>query len=213
MQFKRKIFILTFFLFPILSRGQVNIGLRAGMNFASIRFQDFSPHKRLLRGLNAGLTMDIPFDENWSFNTGLNYSGKGVIHGRTFSTGRVDSFTIRLNYIEVPLTIAYKLSPGNANSLVLSGGPTIGYGFNGRIRIIHSNRDPTIHLHQKETDQYKRLEVGINLCVGYEIMNRYGIRFDYSRSLLNIQRVEKEWNSVYGFSFFWYFRKKIVMKE
>lgn len=196
------------FLLPLLSQGQATIGIEAGMNLASIRFKDYKPPKRILPGFNADVFMQIPFDEKWSFKTGLRYSGKGVIYERTPSTGRIDSFTIRLNYIELPLMIAYRLSPEKTSGLVLSAGPTVGYGFNGRIRVNHSNRPPTIHLHREETDQYKRIEIGYEFCTEYRINNRYGVRFHLCGSLLNIQRADKEWNRVYGFSFYRNFSRK-----
>lgn len=94
----------TLFIFILLSlymaaSAQAKIGLRGGMNFASIWFKDFKPEKRILHRINLGTTIEIPVDENWTFYTGPYYAGKGVIYGRTTSTGRIDSFTVRLNYI------------------------------------------------------------------------------------------------------------------
>ena len=204
----RKVFLIPLLLFSFGATAQTKIGLRVGMNFASIGFNDFKPEKRMLHRLNLGTTIEIALDENWSFNTGPYYAGKGVIYGRSPSTGKIDSLTVRLNYIELPLNIGYKFSVEKDNRLAITGGPYISYGFNGEIRTINTRYPPTTHLHKKETDQYKRMELGFNFTTLYEINNHYGIRIDYSRSLSNIQRVEKEINSVIGFSAFWYFNNK-----
>ena len=87
---------------PILSIGQINVGIQAGMNLTSINFKNFNVEKRNLTRLNAGLMMNIPLEENWSIYTGLYYSGKGVKHSRTYTSNKIDSVTIRLNYIQSP---------------------------------------------------------------------------------------------------------------
>ncbi len=190
------------------SMAQTRIAARAGINLASINFKDFKTEKRLLTRLNAGLMIDIPLEENWSIYTGLYYAGKGVIYGRRFTANIVDSVTIRLNYIELPINIAYKFTSQNKNRFAIAAGPYIGYGFNGEIFTINSNQPPDKHLHKKETDKYKRLEVGYNLTSLYEINNKWGLRIDYSKSLLTINRYNKERNSVFGFSLFWYLNNK-----
>lgn len=204
---RKSLIIILFFLSASVD-AQTKIGLRAGMNFSSILFKDYKPEKKMLNRVNLGTIIGIPLDENWSVYTGPYYSGKGVVHGRTGSTGRIDSFTIRLNYIELPINIAYKFNEGRPNRLGIAGGPYIAYGFNGEMRTINSSRPPTTHLHKKETDQYKRLELGFNFTTLFEINNRYGLRVDYSRSLTNIHRAEKELNSVVGVSVYWHFKTR-----
>lgn len=192
-----------FLVVTCVSKAQVNMAVRGGLNFASINFYDFKPEKRNLVRLNGGLMLDFPFDDRWSLNTGVGYSGKGVKHTRTPSTGKIDSFTIRLNYIELPVSIAYRLTEKESANFIIGAGPYLGYGFNGTITIINRREPLTEHLHKKETDQYKRFDFGMNTNITCEIKHRYGIRLDYSRSISNIQRVGKEKNNVLGLSFFW----------
>jgi len=186
----------------------MRLGVQAGLNFTSIQFSRFDPEKKLLIRMNIGATIEIPFNENWLLYTGPYYSGKGMVYGRSFTTNKIDSFTIRLNYIELPINIGYKFSEENKNRLSISGGPYISYGFNGKISIRNSSRPPTIKLHKKETEKYKRIEMGFNFLSSYEIKNSYGIKLYFSKSLLNIAKYEKEKNIVLGFSFFWYLKNK-----
>jgi hypothetical protein len=186
-----------------VSEAQVNMAVRGGLNLSSINFYDFKPEKRSLVRLSGGLMFDFAFDDNWSLNTGLVYSGKGVKHTRTPSTGKIDSFTVRLNYIELPVSIAYRLAEKESTNFIIGAGPYLGYGFNGTISTVNSNRPATEHLHKKETDQYRRFDFGMNANITCEIDHRYGLRLDYSRSISNIQRVGKEKNNVLGLSFFW----------
>ena len=209
----RKVFFAFAFGLPVLTSAQMRIAVRAGINFASIDFNEYKPEKKILTRINIGTMIKISFNENLLFYTGPYYSGKGVIFGRSSSTNQIDSFTIRLNYIELPLNIAYKFSAEKETNFILAAGPYLSYGFNGQIFTRNSPQSPTIHLHKKEMDQYKRLETGINLTALYEIKNQYGIRLDYSRSLFNIRKFDKQKNIVLGFSFFRYLGKKKNIEE
>jgi Outer membrane protein beta-barrel domain len=195
-----------FLVFTYVSKAQVYLAVRGGLNMSSIKFYDFKPEKRSLVRLTGGLLFDFPFDEKWSVNTGLGYSGKGVKHSRTPSTGKIDSFTIRLNYIELPVCIAYRLTEKEQTNFIIGAGLYLGYGFNGTISTNKGNRIITEHLHKKETDQYKRFDFGMNANIICEISPQYGLRLDYATSISNIHRVGKEKNNVLGLSFFWNFK-------
>jgi outer membrane immunogenic protein len=198
-------FLAAVFLFiPFWGKTQVKFGVKGGINSSSIRFYDFHPPRRDLIRPNLGMIIEIPLEENWSIHTGSFYSGKGVRHTRTPSTNRIDSFTVLLNYIEIPLNVAYKFNPERANGFVITAGAYLAYGFNGKIQTINSNRPPTSRLHKKETDQYKRLDMGFSLGSVYQLNDQWAIHLDYSRSISNIQRVGKEKNRVVRLSLCWY---------
>lgn len=209
----RKVLIGCILCIPLFAKSQMKLGVRAGLNFASIKFNSFDPEKKLLTRMNIGTMIEIPLDENWLLYTGPHYSGKGIIYARSFTTNKIDSVTIRLNYIELPINIGYKFSEEKENRLSIAGGSYISYGFNGKISIRNSSRPPTTKLHIKETDKYKRLEIGFNFSSLYEIKSRYGIRFDFSKSLINIARHNKQKNIVFGFSFFWYLKNKKEVED
>jgi len=204
----RRLLIPFFLLLFFSATAQSRIGIRGGLNAASMTFGSFKPEKRPVTRINIGTQIEIPFDENWALLTGPYYSGKGVIYARSPSTNRVDSITIRLNYIELPINIGYKFPAEKENRFAIAAGPYISYGFNGKIITRGSPRPPTTHLHKKETDQFKRLELGFNFTSLYEIKDRYGVRVDLSKSLFTIHRADKNKNIVAGFSFFWYLKKK-----
>jgi Outer membrane protein beta-barrel domain len=204
----RRILVVIILCLPCFAIAQTRVGVRAGLNFTSIDFNDWKPPKRFLTRMNIGTMIEIPLDENWLLLTGPYYSGKGVIYGRSPSTNKIDSTTIRLNYIELPVIIGYNFSGENEKRLTIAGGTYISYGFNGRITTRNSSNPPITHLHKKGTEKYKRLELGFNFSSMYEINDRYGLRLDFSKSLLNITRFDKQKNMVVGFSFFWYLKNK-----
>lgn len=209
---KRKLLTAIFVLLTFSALSQTKIGWRGGMNFARM-WNDFKIKNRVVTRINIGTMIEIPIDDNWLLYTGPYYSGKGVIFGRSHSTNKIDSFTIRLNYIELPLNIAYKFSAESENRLVIAAGPYFSYGFNGQESIRNCSCPPSLHLHKKEKDQYKRMELGVNLIALYEINSKYGVRLDCSSSISTIEKCGNVKNLVFGFSFFWYLRNKNDSEE
>jgi Outer membrane protein beta-barrel domain len=201
----KKLIIILVAILPLQILAQVRFGISGGINFSSMSFGKYKPERTALAGLNAGTTFQIPFGEAWAIITGPYYSAKGVVHGKSSMTGKVDSFTTRLNYIELPLMVGYAFLTENNGLLALSAGPYLSYGFNGKETVRASDNDPSLHLHKK-TSQFKRLDAGLMTSLQYEWKGNYGIRLDVSKSLFNISRDKdyKQRNFVIGASLFWY---------
>lgn len=199
--------------------GQVRVGVRGGLNRSNILLRWEKQGNRItgaaVTRFNGGLQLEIPLDENWYLHTGPYYSGKGANLFASDSTMKKDSERIRLNYLEIPLMATYKFPAVHENRFILSTGPYMGYGFNGTIAW-KGGRPPTqTHIHRKKEDDYRRFEPGWMISAMYEIKSRYGLRLDFSKSLLNIQHPDGiQKNRVLGFSFYWYaMRKKIENGE
>jgi hypothetical protein len=157
--------------------------------------------------LNGGLLVEIPLEDQWYINTGIHYSGKGANMFVTDSTMKKDSERVRLNYLEIPVMVVYKFPSEKENQFLFSSGPYLGYGFNGTINWKGGFIPTKDHVHRKEKEEYRRFELGWMISAIYEIKSSYGLRLDFSKSLLNIQHPEtRQKNRVMGFSFYWYVR-------
>jgi hypothetical protein len=197
--------------FPFAAISQVKFGLTGGINLSSMEFKESNVETKRISRLNLGTIIEIPIDDNWFVLTGPLYSGKGVKYGRRFTTNTIDSSVIHLNYIELPLKLAYKFSEENANHFIIAMGLYLDYGFNGKQTTIGL---PIIkYLHRKKTDQFKRLDFGLDISSMYELNNKWGFIFDYSRSFFNVHRVSKRKNNLFGVSLFWYLQKKSTEEE
>lgn len=189
--------------------GQTKVAINTGINFSNISFKKegvstFSGV--LIPRFNGGIIIQIPLEENWFLYASPGYSGKGTNYGKVLSTGKKDSFKIRLNYVELPISVGYKFPSDNQKNLILSGGIFGGYGFKGKMWITDSPYPPTKQIHRKKTDQYKRLEFGFNISSSYEVNNTWGMKISFSRSMFNIRRSGNERNNVIGFSLFYYLK-------
>lgn len=210
----RKFFLISSLIFPILLNAQARLVLKAGINHANVSFKYDDGRKgknAFIPRFNGGVVVEIPLEDNWFLYTGANYSGKGYIQRFKRSTSRLDSIKVRLNYIELPLTVGYKFSN---EKFTLNWGIYFGYGFNGERSYNLNLPEPEKHLHL-EGEEFKRFDFGFNLGGVYQPTDRFGIKLDYSRSLFNVCRYigKKEKHMVFGLSFFWYLNKKKATAE
>jgi Outer membrane protein beta-barrel domain len=190
---------------------QLRLGLKGGMNVSNLVHR-WDRHDSRITGaaitrLKGGLLVEIPLEDQWYINTGISYSGKGANMFMTTSMKK-DSQRVRLNYLEIPAMVVYKFPSEKENRFLLSSGPYLGYGFNGSIAWKGGSIPTKKHIHRKEEEEYRRFELGWMISAIYEIKSRYGLRLDYSKSLLNIQHPEtRQKNIVIGFSFYWFLKK------
>jgi len=87
---------------------RIRVGLTGGINIANtVNAYNNNYSTAAIAGFNAGLTMEIPLIYPLSFAPEVLYSQKGFA-ATTTSDG---NFTLRTNYVDVPLLAKFKLSP------------------------------------------------------------------------------------------------------
>jgi len=213
----RKLLIIVLSLFPLIIIAQIKTGVRGGINLANFVYRpaydgDTKGAGSLLFRFNAGLQLEVPLNDNdnWFLYTGPHYSGKGNRVRAKYRIPHFDTIVTYLNYIELPLQTGYKFNTGNSNRLVAAGGPYIAYGFKGKQITANSPNLTKRNLHRSDS-YYKRFDWGFAVSGMIEHREKFGIRFDYSRSIADISRPSYKWkytNNVFGFSFFWYLAQK-----
>ena len=102
----------------------VAFGIETGINIATVRYSPssiFTPADAIKSktGLRIGILLDIPLAANFSIETGLAYSKKGV-QRRYYIKGISGEGTYRYNYLEIPLFFKCNIS-----NFVLAAGPYI----------------------------------------------------------------------------------------
>lgn len=219
--FMKKLLIIILFISPLLSIAQPKIGARGGINLANFIYKPSYPGDTkgagtLLFRFNAGIQIEIPLNDNdnWFLYTGPFYSGKGNRVRAKYRNPSFDTVVTFLNYIELPILAGYKFNSGENNRLVAAAGPYAAYGFNGRVEYHNSPDRTKKNLHRSDS-YYKRIDVGFSVSGILEHKEKFGLRFDYSRSIFDISKPLYEWkenNNVFGFSFFWYWRIKETQK-
>jgi hypothetical protein len=138
-------------------------------------------------GLRAGLVADFGLSDNFSIQPGLFFVMKGVRNEIEVSsetggvTTRFESQNkLNLNYIEVPLNIQYKTREDGTGFFV-GAGPYFGYAISGKTNSqstfeqtgggssfkLETDEDRELSFGDNADDDYKNLDVGVGLNIGY----------------------------------------------
>lgn len=132
-------------------------GIKGGLNLASMSFsEDMGTSVKSMLGFHIGPVAEIEIQESLFFNTGVLYSMKGA----KMDYGSEDASTI-LNYLEIPLNVAYKFSVGDKSDLFVQAGPYVGYALSGKSKF----GDESSSIDFKE-DGIKRIDFGLGVGLG-----------------------------------------------
>ena len=192
---KKLYLILALVSLSTLSYSQLRMAILGGPHAASVKETnsipswetDIKPGFSKRTGLNLGIMVDVPFSSNnrWHFQPGLMYMEKGrkfYMRNDTLNSILTDtislSYSLGVNYIDIPLNFTYKLPLSKKASFFLSAGPYIGFFYNGKqkneTRIYSSNtfKDEEVRLEAGNGQgKIKTFDAGVNARAGFEIGN------------------------------------------
>lgn len=178
---------------------QFQVGFSAGVNLSNARDEinnQTRSHSFLLRP-NAGLDVSYFFDEHWGLQSGLYYAGKGW--RERYSLG-FDTVIVKLNYVEVPLNLAYRFHETAEKNIIVSAGFYGSYGFSGKVTFRGS---PELTYDPFKEGSFKRFDFGYAIESAYRIEDQYGAKLSYTHALLSLTRPDdKLKNYVFGAAFF-----------
>ncbi len=182
---------------------QINFGVQAGASLSkpsSRQTTDFGteikPESRI--GFMGGLIADVPFgDETLRLMPELNFIQKGVKYN--FSTSLFGQNVSvegksNINYIELPVNLAYAFSLGD-NKLFIGAGPYAAVGLSGSSKGKSSiNGQASEETDEKvefgsDEGQSKRFDYGGNVMAGYFMNNGLMLKLNYSHGIANLSNV------------------------
>lgn len=121
---------------------QINFGVKVGGNLSDIqqnyKDSDWEMPTKLKVGFHIGFTSDIPISDMFSFQPGLLFTTKGYSMDLDKMTDKDDNTDVleidgygraSLNYLELPLNIAFKI-----NSFQIYAGPYLALGLSGKAK-------------------------------------------------------------------------------
>jgi hypothetical protein len=98
------------------------VGIVAGVDFATLNGADVSDGSTTRTGFQGGLFVAIPLgDGGWAIEPELLYSMQGAKYDNSAYTG-----TLAADYIKIPILVTWSANPGGKGVYIL-GGPTIGF--------------------------------------------------------------------------------------
>lgn len=186
------------------SSNEGNFIIKGGVNLANISVTNGGrvDGANALTSFNVGIGYDIPFTENFSFQPGLMYTGKGAkTHVGQAGSNFYYTATSNPMYLELPLNLVVKIPLTQTSKFYIGAGPYAAMGIAGKNKfdsytlgvhryssenIVYSNDNPTTS--QEENYGYgklKKFDYGVNALAGFEF-TRFTLGANYGYGLVKI---------------------------
>ncbi len=157
---KLKLILLLLLSFFVFTSNAQTFGVKGGLNLASLSFsEDVDNSIKSLLGVHVGPVAEFELQEGLYFNTGLLFSLKGA----KMKYGE-ESASTSLNYLEIPLNVAYKFSTGEKSKFFAQAGPYLGYALSGKTK--YGGESESINFKE---DGLKRFDFGLGVGLGIEL--------------------------------------------
>jgi hypothetical protein len=172
-----------------LSFGQVKWGITAGPNFSSVTAKAQGADKetsKLITGIRAGVTVDLPLADEFYIGTGLLYAGKGgKFKDRNVGGVNVEGNKVTLGYLQLPVNFLFKPEVGSGR-MVLGAGPWLAYGLTGKYHdAAVGGGDIKAFDDEAQGAKLKRFDAGAGIVIGYELVNGLNFGLNADLGLLN----------------------------
>jgi hypothetical protein len=169
-------------------------GIKGGVNIANLSFSSggMGVSPKSLTGLHIGPVADFELKEKLHFNTGLLYSLKGAS-----PTMLAD---IKIDYIDVPLNLAYLFPINKKSDFFIQAGPYLGYG-------MYANAG-TLDLFSIDGG-LKRFDYGLGFGTGVQFGSIVtSVNYELGLANLDWSNSEETKNKVFQISLAYMFGKK-----
>ena len=167
----------------------LKFGVTAGLNVSNevTKLGPISLEPDWKAGFQAGVFLDYALTSNLSLVPELLFAQRG---GILKPEGGV-SLTETLNYIQLPINLAYKFDLGNEQKFFPFAGIYLGYGISGTSKekggIFSVSHD--VKFGSGENDDMKAFDYGLNLGVGYQYSHII-FRLQYNLGIANLSNVD-----------------------
>jgi hypothetical protein len=171
------------------AKAQTTFGIRAGVNFQNINGDDPDGDDldlKMKTGFHIGVNAEIPIATDFYVQPGVLFSTKGA------KSDVDDDAKIKLSYIEVPINFLYKPVLGSGK-LLLGIGPYVAFAVGGKVSDangkdtdIEFENEITLAQYGSATPYVKRLDVGGNLLVGYELSSKLSAQLNAQLGMVKI---------------------------
>lgn len=180
---------------------QATFGVKLGVNAANVSISDEDElfgtgdgvDKKARLGFVAGVTADVPLSPMFSFRPEVLYTQKGYaidfdVDEELFGQAINGTITNKIDYLEVPLLLAYRFPTSSALEIALEAGPTLAYKLSTGISCSGNFEDigeDCEDFGDEDDDGVRDFDLGgaIGATVG---AGPFGVGIRYTNSILSI---------------------------
>ena len=176
-------------LFVGITFAQTRIGITAGLNASNLNSSSdgYSESGDFKAGFQAGLVADFAITENFSVIPELLFSQRGA-KAKDDSEGLMKGVSLTLNYLQLPVNVAYKFDAGMGSKVFIFAGPYLGYGLSTSAKVktggVSISTPDAIKFGSGEND-LKALDYGVNAGIGYQYEKIF-FKLQYNLGLANL---------------------------
>lgn len=175
---------------------KMGFGVYGGINFQNLNGKNAAGvtlKNDMVTRFHLGIYERIPVATDFCVEVGLQYIGKGT-HGNINYGIIPETRTIKMHYLEIPVSLVYRPLLGNGHFL-LGFGPYAGYALKGSAQFSGGAYTGTSEIIfdkniNKENPSslvyYKHLDMGANAFFGYEFSNHLQLIFNSQLGLIHI---------------------------
>ncbi|MGB4775372.1 MAG: porin family protein [Daejeonella sp.] len=195
---------------------EIKYGVKAGVNFAKTVFSgsgytsEAKDASKFLTSFHFSGLVDVPISNSFSVQPGLSLSGKGQKYELENDNSTTKLSGTFVMYLELPVNAVFKIK-----GFYIGAGPYAAYALAGKIRskavtdnggvITTDNYEEDIDFgNDKNNDQLKAIDFGLNVLAGYQLTNGFNIGANYGLGLSNLApggaSTDKKTNSVISVS-------------
>ena len=152
---------------------KINLGIKGGLNLASVSDSENENDVRNRLGYHAGLFFNIPVTPQIAIQPEAVYSNQGTKYD---IDGSNDDLNVSLNYINIPVMVQAMVGRG----FYAQAGPQLG------ILTSVSDKVGDVQLNSISKDDFKTTDVSLGFGVGYKGLSGLGLDARYNLGLTNI---------------------------
>jgi len=199
------------------ANAQARIGLIGGVNLNNQldHYQGETTSNQLKTGWHIGMLNEFCIAPNWTIQPGVMYILKGGEQQRSATYMANDGMhdvkikdKMSLHYIEVPVTLNYRIKAGSGHVMIGAGGYVSGLvsaytnykykeSLNGNeLDIPNSSGTKHLKVGDHREDDLRRWDFGVTGLIGYEFHNGFFLRGAVDAGLQDIVKA----NNTYGFA-------------
>ena len=181
-------------LFVGVASAQPRIGITAGLNVSNLNESGpGSTSNDFKAGFQAGLVADFGITESFSIMPELLFGQRGAKTTITEEGISINS-SLTLNYLQLPVNLAYKFDTGYGSNLFVFAGPYIGYGLSasmkGETKVEGTSVSASTSIKfGSEDEEIKPFDFGLNVGVGYQYEKIF-FKLQFNPGLYNLSNVE-----------------------